>query len=185
MPSIDLQRICNVLTNLRHSFARLIISAPLSVCPPAFNNISRKFCESVENLCRSFMFHWNLKRKCENGLLTMLCLSVRPSVCVSLWNNSSTTGSVFMKIFKEILKVLSRKFCNHWNLTKITGNLYLNLCTIMITCNAATFKIRIIIDNIIEQFLAHTLGPVTFFWNWYMWWDNVEVYGMTDRREAI
>jgi len=54
----------------------------------------------------------------------------------------------------------------------------------MIICNSATFAIRNIIDNIIEQFLAHTVVPVTFFWNWYMWWDNVEVYGLADRRET-
>jgi hypothetical protein len=51
-------------------------------------------------------------------------MSVRPSVCLSAWNNSVPTGRIFIKFdiwaFSENLSI---KFKFHWNPTRVTGSL--------------------------------------------------------------
>jgi hypothetical protein len=97
-----------------------------------------------------------------------VCLSVCLSVRLSEWNNSTSTGRIFMKFdIWEIFEDLSRKFKFLWNLIRITDNLHKN-------------------EYIFLQYLAQ------FFLEWEMFqtkfaatfskivpgfWDNVKKYG--------
>jgi hypothetical protein len=54
--------------------------------------------------------------------LASLCLSVRPSVRLSAWSNSSPTGRIFIKFdIWVFFENLSRKFKFHENVTRIKG----------------------------------------------------------------
>jgi hypothetical protein len=60
-----------------------------------------------------------------------ICLTIRPSVYTSAWNNTSPTGRIFMKFYFSVffLENLSRKFKPHLNLRRIKGTLREGLFT--------------------------------------------------------
>jgi len=50
-------------------------------------------------------------KNCEKQLLSSSCLSVRPSVCLFVWNNLAATGRTFMKLdIGVFFEKLSKKF---------------------------------------------------------------------------
>ena len=72
-----------------------------------------------------------------------VCLSVRPSVCLSAWNNSAPTGRIFMKFdIGEFFENLSIKFEFHLNLTRITGTLHEDEYTFLTICSLVLFSMK-------------------------------------------
>ena len=60
-------------------------------------------------------------------------MHVRPSVSPSAWNNSASTGRIFIKLhIWPFFENLSRKFKFHYNPTEITGTLNEDVFTFMI-----------------------------------------------------
>ena len=110
-------------------------------------------------------------RKIANGdhYLRHVCLSVRPSVCLSSWNNCAPTGEFFMKFdylaisFCRFFEILSRKFNFRYNLTRITATLHSDLFIFMIISRSVLFVMRNVWDNIcIENHKTHFMFN-TFF----------------------
>jgi hypothetical protein len=61
---------------------------------------------------------WAPSQNCEKRLLSSTCLSVLPST----WNNSASTGRIFMKFeITVFFENLSRKFKLHSNVTRTVG----------------------------------------------------------------
>jgi hypothetical protein len=79
----------NGLPKVRYSIRKVRLS--LSVCPSELKNLYEKVWWLFEIRFKKLMFHQNQTRNFENGLLISLWLSVRPSVRVSSWNNTSDT----------------------------------------------------------------------------------------------
>jgi hypothetical protein len=68
---------------------------------------------------------------CVNRLLHSPYLSVRPSVLPSAWNNSAHAGWIFVKFTVWVpFENLSIKFKVHLILTRMTGNLHGDVCTV-------------------------------------------------------
>ena len=80
------------------------------------SNVLRNSCISKFSMIRSL---WkNVK---SNSLLCHVCLSV----CLSMWNNLTPTGQIFIKFDIWIFfEDLSRNFKFHSSLTRITGTLH-------------------------------------------------------------
>ena len=113
-----------------------------------------------------------------------VCSSVRPSVCVSAWNKSYSNGRVFINLFWISLRKSVLEIKKWLNSVKVTGTLYLDLCTIMIKCHSFIFKIKTIVYNLADLFKTHIICLLTFSWNCYMSWDNAEHFVAPGRRET-
>ena len=53
---------------------------------------------------------WARSQNCENRLLGLSCLSIRPSICLSAWNNSAPTERIVMKFVLSIFIKSVEKF---------------------------------------------------------------------------
>ena len=72
-------------------------------------------------------------RKGSVSFVLSVCPSVRPSVRPPAWNNSTSTGRIFMKFdIWVFFENLARKLKFHEDLTRITGTLREVLCIFMI-----------------------------------------------------
>ena len=96
-------------------------------------------------------------------------MSLRPSVCPSVWNNWAPTGRIFMKfcILIYISLNLSRKFKLDQNRTRITGPLREALCTLMITARSILLRMKNISDKIGTErqnthFMFNTFFPAIY-----------------------
>ena len=75
---------------------------------------------------------------------------MRPSAssCLSILNNSASTGEIFVKFRIEVLfENLSRKFKFHYNLTTITGTLHEDRYTFLIICRSVLLRMRNVSDK--------------------------------------
>ena len=73
-------------------------------------------------------------QNCKKRLLASLCLSNRPSICLSTWKNYSPTGQIFMSFdIWEFFQNLSTKFKFHYNRLRIKGTVREDKYTFMIT----------------------------------------------------
>ena len=80
-------RVCNNFTKLRTGTFRLIMSVPLSVCPSAMTNLSRKACGFFENLTGILTFHCNLITITSDLHQTALHLRYQLAECLLWWEN--------------------------------------------------------------------------------------------------
>jgi hypothetical protein len=104
-----------------------------------------------------------------------VCPCVRPSVRLSAWNNSASTGRIFIKFYIWIcLETLSRKFKFHYNLTRIRSPLHEDLCTFMTICPKILLKMRSVSDKSCRESQNTYFCFITFFRISYRLWDNVE-----------
>ena len=66
-----------------------------------------------------------------------------PSVCPSAWNNSDSTGRIFITIgISGFFENLSRKTNFHWYNTNITGTLHEDRYTFLITSRSVLLRMR-------------------------------------------
>ena len=102
-----------------------------------------------------------------------VCLSLRPSIRLSAWNNWVSTGQLFRKFYIEIFfENLSRKFKLNQNLTRIAGTLRADLHTFMIIYRWILLRMRNISDKFVEKTKTHILWSITFFFIF----ENLAVY---------
>jgi hypothetical protein len=69
---------------------------------------------------------------------------------------------------------LLRKLKLHENLTNITSSLYEDVFTFMTVSRWVLFRLRNILDKVVEKIKTHILCSVTFFRKSCCLWDNVE-----------
>ena len=103
-------------------------------------------------------------------------MSVRPFVCLSIWNSLVPTGWVFMKsdvwvCFENLL----RKFEFVWNLTRIKGALLEDIYALLIIAYWILCRMRNVSDKSRENQNTHMFH--NFFRKLVPLWDNVEKYG--------
>jgi hypothetical protein len=109
-------------------------------------------CNTLDN---GKLFRWY--RKCLGSFVNfekrlyfrhVVCLSVRPSVSYSAWNNSATTERIFVKFYIRVLfENLLRKFNFHEDLASISGALHEELCTFTTILIMIKFFLELIIIN--------------------------------------
>ena len=84
-------------------------------------------------------------------------LSIHPSVRPSTWNNSATTGWIFIKFDIWVFcETLWRKFKFDENLTRITDTLHEDICKLMIISQWNLLRIRFQ-TRVIEKIKTHIL----------------------------
>ena len=104
-----------------------------------------------------------------------VCLSLRPSIRLSAWNNWVSTGQLFRKFYIEIFfENLSRKFKLNQNLTRIAGTLRADLHTFMIIYRWILLRMRNISDKFVEKTKTHILCLIFFLRKSCLLWDNVK-----------
>jgi len=86
------------------------------------------------------------------------------SVRLSAWNNSASTGRIFMKfdiwLFSENLP---RKFKVYQNLTRITGTLLQDVCTLLITSRSILLRMRNFQTKVVQKMKTHFMLNAFFF----------------------
>ena len=82
-----------------------------------------------------------------------LCLSVHPSVCVSM-KQLFCHWMGFDKTFLNKFSKMSRNFNSNYYLTKITDSLHLNICSSMIKYHSIIIKIKLFIVTFTFLFKA-------------------------------
>jgi hypothetical protein len=75
------------------------------------------------------------------------------------------------------------KFKFHWNMTRITGTLHDDICTVMITSRWILLRIRNVSDKSCRENENTHFLLNKFFWQSWRLWDNAEKYGR-DRQAA-
>ena len=118
-------------------------------------------------------------RKATVRFVTSVCLSVRPSVCLSLRMEQLSSHwtdfhkclylSIFRKSIEEIKCLLK---CD-----KITGTLHEDPCTFVIISRWNLFKVRNVSDKFVQKNKTHTLySKISPLKSCHLW-DNVEIHG--------
>jgi len=99
-------------------------------------------------------------------------LSVRPSVRPSFntsvyppaWNNSGSTGGIFIKFYVWVFfENLCRIFRSHYNRTRITGTLHEDRYTFFVISPRILLRIKVP-EKIIEKVETYILFAITFFY---------------------
>jgi len=87
-------------------------------------------------------------QKASVSFVIFVCVSVRPSVCPSTWNNSAHTEQIFMKLdILSILPKFAEKFEFNYSLTIITGTLQEDPYTFMIIYRSLLLRIINVLDR--------------------------------------
>jgi hypothetical protein len=114
------------------------------------------------------------------------CPSVHLPVCLSTCPHGTTRfpldGCSWNFMFEDISKNLLRKLKFHSYLTRITGTLHEDLCTLMIVRRGTILRMRNISDLICRRNQSQIFCSRHVFRNLWFLWDNVEKYGTA--REA-
>jgi hypothetical protein len=77
-----------------------------------------------------------------------ICLSVCPSIHLSAYNNSASSGQIFMKFdIWVFFESLSRKSKLHWNLTRIMSTLREDHYTLLIISRSNLPRMRNVSDK--------------------------------------
>ena len=101
-------------------------------------------CTVLSRSIQSFICGGEGFAKLGNRQLATLCLSV----CLSVWNNASPTGRIFMKFdIWVFFENLLRKLKFHQNLSRITGTSHEDRCTFMVIYRCILLAVRNVSDR--------------------------------------
>jgi hypothetical protein len=102
-----------------------------------------------------------------------ICLSVRPSA----WNYSAPTGRILKRFnIWVFFENLSEALKFYKSLTRITGTLHEDLCTVMTICRPILLGMRNILDKVAQNIKTLILCAINFFQKSQCLGDNVENY---------
>jgi hypothetical protein len=79
------------------------------------------------------------------------------SVCPSAWNNSAVIGRIFLNLYLNFFLNILEKFKFHYILTRITGTLHEDVCTVLNITRPFLLGRRNISDRFVEKIKTHSI----------------------------